>query len=69
MDQALFSAGLEAGLELDEESDLAALESEPLDSDDDDDDEADSVLAAGVSLAVVALSLVAVADLPRESVR
>jgi hypothetical protein len=66
IDQALFSAGLAAGLELDEESDLVV---EPLES---DEDELDSLLAEVVSFVEVpveAPSLAEVEDLPRESVR
>jgi len=65
IDQALFSAGLAAGLELDEESDLVV---EPLES----DEELDSLLAEAVSFVEVpveAPSLAEVEDLPRESVR
>jgi hypothetical protein len=66
IDQALFSAGLAAGLELDEESDLVV---ESLES---DEDELDSLLAEVVSFVEVpveAPSLAEVEDLPRESVR
>jgi hypothetical protein len=61
---ALFSAGLEAGLDSPAESDFE----EPLESDDPDDEESDELFAAEVSLPAAELSF-EVEALPRESVR
>jgi hypothetical protein len=68
---ALFSAGLEAGLDLLAESDLEEPPEsfeEPPESDDPDEEESDEPLVVAVSLLAAGLSF-EVVGLPRESVR